>query len=190
MPIEKGSEWGSIVNERSGGIDAIGDVARDLGVADPVAAASGVSSGRWRRLPLDRIDFVLRLSDGSSRELSGVSWLQAGRRLRGRFVVVSSTSHVDGRRLFARAHPNDGRLDWLRIDPAMRLRERTMFWRRTRTESHLPHPMVVVGAAEVFSQSFDRPVTIRSGEGVRLDNVVELTAHVIPDATHTHIPAQ
>lgn len=185
MTIDKGADWGDVVANRLGGVEASDDLARDLGVSKGPGHL-----GRWLRLPLDRIDVRVTLADGSTRQLSSLSWVAAGRELRGEFLVVASTAHVVGRRLFSRAHPNDGRLDWLTIGRDMRMRQRLAFWRRTRTETHLPHPKVRTGSGARFDFTFAHDVRIRSAEGESVRGVVELHAWIVPDAAHTHIPAQ
>ena len=185
MTIDKGADWGEVVVDRVGGVEPSGDLARDLGFP-----GRPDHPGRWRRLPIDRIDIRITLADGSFRQFSTLSWVVGGQKLRGECVVVASTAHVHDRRLFSRAHPNDGRLDWLAIGPAMRLRERMAFWRRTRTETHLPHPMVKAGAGTQFAHTFLRAIRVRSAEGESFSGVIEMHASIVPDATHTHIPAQ
>ena len=71
----------------------------------------------------------------------------------------------------------------------MSLRQRLAFRRRTRSETHLPHPLVGVGTGPGLSRSFVRPVTVRFESSEPIKAVVELTSTVRPDATVTHIPA-
>lgn len=185
MTIEKGANWGEIVQTRVDGFVATGDLARELGLA----GAATNHQGPWLRLPLDLIDVVAVDSAGRRHERTIASWLVAGSLLRGEYCIVSSTSFVDGRRLFSRAHPNDGRLDWLAVQPSMSLRQRLAFRRRTRSETHLPHPLVGVGTGPGLSRSFVRPVTVRFESSEPIKAVVELTSTIRPDATVTHIPA-
>lgn len=184
MTIEKGVEWGTVVATRDDGVEPRGDLARDLGIGD-------VSShvGHWRRLPLDGIEITVWCANGEERIVSTTSWVRCGRRLSSDLVVVSSTAFVDRRRLFSRAHPNDGRFDWIAIDASMPLRQRWTFWRRTRTETHLPHPLVRSGSGDIRSFSLSRPGTLVSAEGERIRRVVRLEARIVPDATATHIPS-
>lgn len=184
MTIEKGAEWGSVVAERGDGVDARGDLARDLGVDD-----ASNHNGPWLRLPLDAIDIRATCSDGTERSLTTTGWVRCGRRFSGDLAIVSSTAFVEGRRIFSRAHPNDGRLDWITITDAMPLRQRVNFWRRTRTESHLPHPLVRTGTGRHYEIRFPRPVTLTTSEGENLRGVVAIDVRVVPDATATHIPS-
>lgn len=183
MTIGKGADWGEVVATRDGGIFVKGDLARELGVNDRDA----MHHGPWLRLPIDMIAVEAVDSRGRHHERAIATWLTAGSRLRGDFFIVSSTSFVGGRRIFSRAHPNDGRLDWLAIEPGMNLRQRMAFRRRTRTETHLPHPLVGVGTGSTVSRSFANPVRVRFESGESIRNVVELRATVRADATFTHI---
>jgi len=184
VTIEKGSEWGTIVPSRENGIEPLGDLARDLGVGDVAGHV-----GQWRRLPIDAIEVKVRCTHGEERVVSTTGWVRCGRRLSSDLVVVSSTAFVDGRRLFSRAHPNDGRFDWIAIHASMPLRQRWTFWRRTRTETHLPHPLVRSGSDTERSFTFSRPATLVSSDGQRIRRVVGLEARIVPDATATHIPS-
>jgi len=184
VTIEKGAEWGSVVAERGDGVDARGDLARDLGVGD-----TSNHKGPWLRLPVDAIEVRAMRSDGTERLFTTTGWVRCGRRFRGDLAIVSSTAFVEGKRIFSRAHPNDGRLDWITITDTMPLRQRVNFWHRTRTETHLPHPLVRTGIGRHHELKFARPVRLATSEGERLRGVVAIEARVIPDATATHIPS-
>lgn len=184
MTIEKGAEWGTIVATRGDGVEPSGDLGRDLGVG-----AMSAHVGPWRRLPIDAIEVAVRTASGQSHVVSTTGWVRCGCRFATDLVVVSSTAHVAGRRIFSRAHPNDGRLDWIVLDAAMPVRQRWTFWRRTRTETHLPHPLVRFGNGTEQVFEFARPVRLVSSDGLRIRRVVRIDARVIPDATATHIPS-
>lgn len=184
MTIEKGTNWGEVVAVRDGGIVTSGDLARELGWAERDVN----HDGPWLRLPLDLIEVVAIDERGRRHERAVATWLTAGWHMRGDHLIVSSTSFVGGRRIFSRAHPNDGRLDWLAIQSSMTLRQRVAFRRRTRTETHLPHPLVKLGTGSMLSHSFTRPVTVRFESDEPITAVVELTAAIRADATYTHIP--
>lgn len=186
MTIEKGSEWGVVVDVHVGGVVASDDLAREIGVSTRKAEYSGP----WRRLPLDTLVVLLTTKVGRVERHETAGWLVIGGRYRGEFCVVSSLSFVGGRRLFSRAHPNDGRLDWLSITPTMPLRQRIGFWRRTRTETHLPHPLVRTGTGVGFQRQFARPVRALFSDGTVIKRVVGVDVVTSPDSTHTHIPAQ
>lgn len=184
MTIERGSEWGEIVTDRAGGIEPHGDLARDLGITDVSRHV-----GEWRRLPLDIIEVSAVRANGTQDHLATTGWVRCGHRFASDLVIVSSTAFVDGRRLFSRAHPNDGRFDWMTIAPTMPLRQRWAFWRRTRTETHFPHPLVSTGSGTRRNFSFPRPKTLLTSDGARLSGVIGFEARILPDAAVTHIPS-
>ena len=186
MTIERGSDWGEIVRDHVGGMAVTGDLARELGVDPSLVDAH---RGTWLKLPLDVVDVVATDAGGKRHERTVTSWLIVGSHVRGEYAIVSSTSFVGGRRIFSRAHPNDGRLDWLMFHPSMTFRQRLAFRRRTRTESHLPHPQITVGTGPVFARAFTRPLNVRFESARPIRSVVELTATMRPDASVTHIPA-
>lgn len=183
MTIEKSRDWGESVGAREGGIVVSGDLARELGSSHGTG-----HEGRWLRLPLDLVAIEAIDEHGRRHLRSVATWVTAGSRLRGDYLIVSSTSFVGGRRIFSRAHPNDGRLDWLAIEPGMSLRQRLAFHRRTRSETHLPHPCVRIGTGSGVSRAFTHPVKLRFEAGEPIIGVVELNAQIRADATHTHIP--
>lgn len=185
MTIERGANWGEVVEHKVNDTPASPDLLRELGNADDNGHV-----GPWLRLPLDVIEVVAVDSRGRRHERSTISWMTIGRWFRGNHAIVSSTSFVAGRRIFSRAHPNDGRLDWLVIESAMTLRQRVNFRRRTRTESHVPHPFVTVGTGLQYHRAITRPAVIRFENGPPLRGIVEVTATVRPDAAVTHIPAR
>lgn len=184
MTIGKGADWGEVVAACDGGIPVTGDLARELGVN----GREGTHDGPWLRLPLDMITVEAVDTQGRRHERAVHTWLIAGSHTHGDYFIASSTSFVGGRRVFSRAHPNDGRLDWLAVEPGMTLRQRMAFHRRTRTETHLPHPFVRVGSGPTVSRSFAHPVRVRFESGEPIGNVIELTATLRGDATFTHIP--
>ncbi len=190
MTIEKGAEWGFVVDEWAGGIAPTGDLAREIGIAVREDADASKHAGPWRRLPLDTlvVSLTTRESGVVQHETSG--WLRVGSRYRGDFCIVSSLSFVDGRRLFSRSHPNDGRFEWLCLSRKMPVRQRISFWRRTHTETHLPHPLARTGSGTTFDLMFTRPVRATFSDGVVFERVMEIRVNIQPDSTHTHIPAQ
>lgn len=184
MTIEKGQEWGRIVAHHGGGEPLNPDLCAELGLDS--SDTSPPSIGRWRELPIDLLRVEMTIESGEVITFTTPTHVVAGSRFRGRYCIVSSTSFVDRRRIFARAHPNDGRLDWLELDRPMALRQRILFFRRTRTETHLPHPQVRSGSSVEYHTTFDKPVRVRSKIGHR--GVSSLRVHVVPDGSAVYIP--
>ena len=187
MTIEKGQEWGRVVRERTSGVPCVGDLAAEVGIDEnddkPVDPPQS-----WRELPLDVLEVTLTIRGGAETCVDTHLGVIAGRKYLGNFLIASSLSFVSGRRMFTRAHPNDGRLDWLIISSSMPLRQRLAFFRRTRLGDHLPHPAVSSGSAVSFSHEFARPVSVRVN-GRAIGGVTKIDVRVRPDGTHTYIPA-
>ena len=184
MTIEKGKEWGRVVNDHGGGEPLNADMCAELGL--DLASTGSNSAGPWRELPLDLLRVALTLASGDVITFTTATHVVAGSRMRGRYSIVSSTSFVRRRRMFARAHPNDGRLDWLELDQSMGVRQRILFFRRTRTETHLPHPDVRIGSADSYRANFERPLRVRSKVSRR--NVISLSVEIIPDGSVVYVP--
>ena len=184
MTIEKGQEWGRVVAHHGGGEPLNPDLCAELGLEATTANTS--SNGRWRELSIDLLRVEMTLASGEVITFTTPTHVVAGSRLRGRYCIVSSTSFVNRRRIFARAHPNDGRLDWLELDRPMALRQRILFFRRTRTETHLPHPQVRSGSSGDYDTTFDKPVRVRSKIDRR--GVSSLRVEVIPDGSTVYVP--
>jgi hypothetical protein len=85
-----------------------------------------------------------------------------------------------------RAHPNDGRADAVEVDPAMGARARWQAWRRLRTGTHLPHPLLHNRSITAESWAFDRPLRLWV-DGVERGTVRSLGVAVEPDAAFVHI---
>jgi len=185
VPIERGKEWGRIVDSHGGGESLTPDLTEELGLGE-IDARSGESS-RWRELPVDLLRVEMTLRTGEIVDFVTPTCIVAGRRWNGRFCVVSSISFVERRRFFFRAHPNDGSLHWLEMDPKMSFRQRRLFFRRLRIDMHLPHPGIRSGSGDSFVATFDKPVRVRSSVSKR--GVIALNVSVIPDGSVVYVPA-
>lgn len=185
MTIEKGQEWGRVVGHHGGGEALDADLRAELGL-DPTDSSSQLIKN-WLELPVDLLRVEMTHVSGEVITFTTPTHVVAGSRFRGQYCIVSSTSFVNRRRIFSRAHPNDGRLDWLEMDRAMTLRQRLLFFRRSRTESHLPHPHVCTGSSGTYAITFDKPVRVRSKIDRR--GLVSLRIEVIPDGSAVYVPA-
>jgi hypothetical protein len=71
---------------------------------------------------------------------------------RGEAVLVMNAQYRGDWDVAPRSHPNDGKADIIRVDPAMPWRQRRAAAKRARTGTHLPHPQLDVrqtGQAEL-----------------------------------------
>ncbi len=85
-----------------------------------------------------------------------------------------------------RGHPNDGKLDLLRVDPAMPARVRWQAARRARTGTHLPHPQLAVSQPTAVELTFARPLHLWV-DGRRWHTAAAVRLTVEPDAYAAHV---
>jgi YegS C-terminal NAD kinase beta sandwich-like domain len=153
-----------------------GDLARTMGGGSP-----GRFPGIVTRAPVD----VVRVeSEGRT------TWVIAhvvGRRSwwRGEVGVAMNAQYLRGRDVAPRSHPDDGKIDLLRVAASMSLRARSQAWHRARTGTHVPHPAITVSQAGTVDWQFDRPLTLWvDGERWCTTRAVHLV--VEPDALIVH----
>ena len=96
------------------------------------------------------------------------------------FLIFSNSGYWRERDLLPRAHPNDGFVDVLEVDPNITARQRALAWRRSKTGSHLPHPHLRVSRTTDFQWS-GRPSNMIA-DGVAFNEVVWLQCTVLADA--------
>ncbi len=80
-----------------------------------------------------------------------------------------------------RSHPNDGKLDVVRVDPAMGRRERWQARQRARTGTHLPHRHLSARSVADADFDFDDSMVVWI-DGVRCGTARHLSVSVEPDA--------
>lgn len=155
---------------------AAGDLARTMG-----GGAPGRLDGTHVRAPVD----VLRVeADGIVH--AAVAHVVARRSWwRGEVVIAMNAQFLGRHDVAPRSHPNDGRADVVRVDPAMTLRERLQARRRARTGTHLPHPRLTARSTSDWSADFDRPLRLYV-DGARCGTVRRLRIVVVPDALIVH----
>jgi hypothetical protein len=76
-----------------------------------------------------------------------------------------------------RAHPGDGRVDVVRVDRAMSLRDRRTATQRLPLGAHLPHPYISVRQAASVDLVWQRPTRVWL-DGRRWATVCEATVTV------------
>ena len=96
------------------------------------------------------------------------------------FLILTNSGYWRERDLLPRAHPNDGFVDVLEVDPNITARQRALAWRRSKTGSHLPHPHLRVSRTTDFQWS-GRPSNMIA-DGVAFNEVVWLQCTVLADA--------
>ena len=100
---------------------------------------------------------------------------------RGEVVAVMNAQYVGERDLAPRSHPNDGRLDVMRVRASMSLVDRWRATRRARTGAHVPHPDIeqLQTAAVLIDLASPLDIVI---DGVPLGRQARLDVRVIKDA--------
>jgi hypothetical protein len=104
---------------------------------------------------------------------------------RGDVLVAMNAQFLGPYDLAPRSHPNDGRVDVLRIEPHMRARSRWQARARARTGTHLPHPQLTMQSAGEWHTTFDRQLHLFV-DGKRVGDVRDLRIEVVPDALTLH----
>lgn len=99
-------------------------------------------------------------------------------------LILSNSGFLGNRDVLPRAHPNDGFVDVLEVDPKITLRQRAIAWRRSAIGSHLPHPSFRVSRSIDFQWSGGPAHMI--ADGVTYKGVVWLHCTVLADAMKLH----
>ena len=85
-----------------------------------------------------------------------------------------------------RSHPNDGKLDVLRVDRAMGWRGRLQARQRARIGTHLPHPQLSSRSVAEIDLQFTRPLVVWI-DGVRAGTATRLKVTDEPDALTIYV---
>ena len=161
-----------------------------------IAQSLGISSGRIQDpepnqqmtlvdIDLLQIDFrtttpsTANSSTSSRIVVAGTIAIQH-RTLLSTCLILSNSGLLRSRDVLPRAHPNDGFVDVLEIDPKISNRQRAIAWRRSATGSHLPHPSFRVSRSIDFQWSGSPAHMI--ADGVTYKGVVWLQCTVLADA--------
>lgn len=104
---------------------------------------------------------------------------------RGEVLLAMNAEHLGDYDVAPRAHPNDGLLDIVRVDPSMGWRARRQARQRARLGTHLPHPQLTVSRRATHSVRFARPLVVWV-DGVRWRQATTLDLTVEVDAYHAY----
>ena len=85
-----------------------------------------------------------------------------------------------------RSHPNDGKLDVVRVDAAMGLRERLQARQRARTGTYLPHPHISSRTTAEIDLVFEQPMVVWI-DGVRCGTARHVQVNAEPDAYTAYV---
>jgi hypothetical protein len=117
----------------------------------------------------------------------GVAHVVARRQwLRNEVVMVMNAQFYGQFDVAPRSHPNDGKLDVVRVDPAMGMRERLQARQRARRGTHLPHRRLSSQSLADLDVSFERPMVVWI-DGVRVGSATRLRVSAEPDAFTAYV---
>jgi hypothetical protein len=165
-----------------------GDAIRPLGITGGDLGRTMAAGGQERfgehalRVPLDlvRVEAEGRITWSVAHVVARRSWW------RGEVVLAMNAQYLGDADVAPRAHPNDGRVDVLRVDPAMSMQTRWQALRRARTGSHLPHPQLRMTQSREVRLELVRPLVVWV-DGVRWLTTRSLTLTVEPDAYSAYV---
>jgi len=100
---------------------------------------------------------------------------------RGEVLAVMNAQFLGGWDVAPRSHPNDGRLDVLRVRPTMSIGDRWKARARLPSGTHVPHPLVEQSRVAQLDVRFARPLDVVV-DGVPLGRYDRLAVAVLPDA--------
>ncbi|MEZ5250968.1 MAG: hypothetical protein R2713_17670 [Ilumatobacteraceae bacterium] len=100
---------------------------------------------------------------------------------RGEVIAAMNGQFLDGWDVAPRAHPNDGRLDLVRVRAAMSARDRWRARRRLPSGTHVPHPAIEIRQVSAVELRFEHPMRVWA-DGVELGSSRRLSLGVEPDA--------
>jgi hypothetical protein len=161
-----------------------------------IAQALGISSGRIQDpdpnqqmtlVDIDLLQIDYRTTTPSTANSSATSRIVVAgtiavqhRTLLSTCLILSNSGLLRSRDVLPRAHPNDGFVDVLEVDPKISIRQRAIAWRRSAIGSHLPNPSFRVSRSIDFQWSGSPAHMI--ADGVTYKGVVWLQCTVLADA--------
>ncbi len=98
----------------------------------------------------------------------------------GAVTAVMNVDHLGSWDVAPRAHPNDGRLDWVSVSHSMDWRARWQARRRLPLGTHVPHPQIEVRRGDTMEVTFARARRLYV-DGVREGSVRHLHVRVVAD---------
>ena len=198
MTIERGQDWGRRVDRPENLVEvaddaAAGSLITGLRRAGRLLPPLGLLAGDLRRT-LGRPDPVTVL-DGQVSEFTVdlgvvtvageehwfVSHVVARRSWwRGEVVAAMNAQFVGAWDVAPRGHPNDGRLDLVRVQD-LSVSDRWKAWRRLPSGSYLPHPGIEARPVTELDLVLTEPLTVRV-DGTATGTADRLVLRVEPDA--------
>ena len=164
-----------------------GSIAQALGISSEMIFQNPEPNQHMTLVDIDllQIDFrtttpsTVNSSTSSRIVVAGTIAIQH-RTLLSTCLILSNSGLLRSRDVLPRAHPNDGFVDVLEVDPKISIRQRAIAWRRSAIGSHLPHPSFRVSRSIDFQWSGSPAHMI--ADGVSYKGVVWLQCTVLADA--------
>jgi hypothetical protein len=176
-------EW--VCQHRSKGLP-IGDVAIDGGDLARTLGGADVARNDGRHATYAPLDVVRVVADRArttwcaSHVVARRSWWT------GEVLLAMNAEYLGDLDVAPRAHPGDGLIDVVTVDPAMSLRARRQARDHARRGAHLPHPQLAVRRTATAEATFRRALTVWV-DGVRWCQATSLELRVEPDAYHAYV---
>ncbi|MEP7113814.1 MAG: hypothetical protein ABI862_11145 [Ilumatobacteraceae bacterium] len=164
-----------------------GEPIRDVGVAGgDLARTCGGATGPHPSSARVKID-AMRVTLDESEPTWGVANVVARRQwLRGEVVMVMNAQFYGQYDVAPRSHPNDGKVDVVRISQDMGWRERLQARQRARTGVHLPHRDLSSQSVADLDLHFAKSMVVWI-DGVRWGAVRRLRVTVEADAFTAYV---
>ena len=193
MPISKGEPWGGPGGLPDGGVVVASDAeasaaleaARRQGRPFPPLGLTG--GDLWRTLggtgaltTTVRCDLGEALVDGRVRYFVAHLVVRGPTLWRGGATAVLNAQFVGEWDVAPRAHPGDGRLDVVELDPGMSIGDRWKARRRLPSGTHVPHPRITVRQVAALQLDVAKRRVVLDGVGV--PKAGTLSVRIAPDA--------
>lgn len=201
MTISKGTAWGAPVPRPVDLRVAADDAQLAEWLADGSGRPTAVASGdMWRTigaatvdgrselnaLPIDllAVEIDHQKAVAVSHVVARRGWWRGGW-LRGAVIAVMNAEFVGNADVAPRGHPNDGRIEVLRVDARMSIRQRVAVRSRLARAAHLPHPQIATSSVKRvdFDELGGLVVFV---DGRRHGPADRLSVRVRPDAAVLH----
>lgn len=166
---------------------ARGQSIHDVGVAGgDLARTCGGATGAHPSSAKVMLD-VMQVTIDDAEPTWGVAHIVARRGwLRDEVTMVMNAQFFGAYDVAPRSHPNDGKLDVVRVDSAMGWRDRLQARQRARTGTHVPHPLLSTQSVAEVDQRYDRPMVVWI-DGVRCGKARRVRVNVEPDAFTAYV---
>ena len=164
-----------------------GSIAQSLGISSEINIDDPLHDQQMTLVNIDLLQIDYRTTASSNANSSNSSRVVVAGTLAiqhrtqlSTCLILSNSGILHARDVLPRAHPNDGFVDVLEVDPKISTRQRAIAWHRSATGSHLPHPDIRVSRSIDFQWSGSPAQMI--ADGVTYKGVVWLQCTVLADA--------